>query len=196
MNLEKTIYNLKLRGFGVQYFETGAEAADYICGEIKNSTVGIGGSKTVEAIGLYDKLSETNSVAWHWREPGMETLKKAQVADYYISSANAISEDGQILNIDGTGNRISSTVFGHKKVFIVVGTNKLCGDFNSALERARNVAAVKNCTRFNGNTPCKLDNKCHDCRSADKICRALTVLWAPMNNMETEVVIIGEDLGF
>lgn len=196
MNLEKTIYNLKLRGFGVQYFETGAEAADYICGEIKNSTVGIGGSKTVEAIGLYDKLTETNSVAWHWREPGMETLKEAQVADYYISSANAISEDGQILNIDGTGNRISSTVFGHKKVFIVAGTNKLCGDFNSALERARNVAAVKNCTRFNGNTPCKLDNKCHDCRSADKICRALTVLWAPMNNMETEVVIIGEELGF
>ena len=196
MDLEKTIKNLKARGFGVSYFATGAEAADYICGEIKNSTVGIGGSMTAEELGLYDRLAENNGVAWHWRESGMETLRKELAADYFISSANAISEDGEILNIDGRGNRVAATLFGHKKVFIVAGLNKLCDDFSSALERARNIAAVKNCTRFEAKTPCKLDGKCHDCRSADRICRALTVLWGPMMDMETEVVLIGEELGF
>ena len=113
----------------------------------------------------------------------------------YLCSANAISEDGEIFNIDGTGNRIAATVFGHEKVFIVAGVNKIAPDFDAALKRARNVAAVKNCARFGKKTPCQLDGQCHDCRSADRICKALTVLWGPMNGMETEVVLIRGDYG-
>lgn len=196
MDVEKTIKNLKARGFGVAYFATGAEAAAYIANQVHNSTVGIGGSKTAEAIGLYDTLAADNEVFWHWCVPGTETIKKALAADYFISGANAISEDGEILNIDGNGNRVAGTLYGHKKVFIVSGTNKISPDFASALERARNIAAVKNCARFDVKNPCKLDGKCHDCRSPQRICRALTVLWGPMQNMETEVVLIGEELGF
>lgn len=196
MDLEKTMKNLEMRGFKVKYFETGKDAAAYVDGEIDGSTVGMGGSKTVEALGLFDMLSAHNDVAWHWRTPGMETLLKALTADCYICSANAITEDGQLLNIDGTGNRISATTFGHKKVFIVAGTNKICPDFDSALSRARNVAAVKNAGRFDIKTPCKIDGKCHDCRSPQRICNALTVLWGPMKGMETEVVLIGEELGY
>lgn len=196
MDVEKTIKNLKARGFGVAYFAAGAEAAAYIANQVHNSTVGIGGSKTAEAIGLYDTLAADNEVFWHWCVPGAETIKKALAADYFISGANAISEDGEILNIDGNGNRVAGTLYGHKKVFIVSGTNKISPDFASALDRARNIAAVKNCARFDVKNPCKLDGKCHDCRSPQRICRALTVLWGPMQNMETEVVLIGEELGF
>lgn len=196
MDTEKTIKNLKSRGFAVTYFDTGAQAAQHVAQQLHNTTVGIGGSKTVEALGLYDALSKDNDVAWHWIVPGKETLAKEMVAEYFISSANAISEDGEIINIDGKGNRVAATLYGHKKVFILAGTNKICPDFAAALDRARNVAAVKNAGRFDINTPCKLDGKCHDCRSPQRICRGLTVLWGPMMEMETEVVLIGEELGY
>ncbi len=195
MDLEKTIRSLKLRGFGVQHFATGEEAAAYLVEQIRDTEVGIGGSKTVDQLGLYDKLSGSNAVYWHWRVPGPETLAKANAAPVYISSANAISEDGELLSIDGKGNRLAGQVFGNKKLYIVAGVNKIRPDFASALERARNVAAVQNCRRFPSQTPCKLDDRCHDCRSADRICRALLVLWGPMMGMETEVILIDEELG-
>lgn len=197
MDLDKTLKNLALRGFGVKYFDKGAEAAEYVAAQIDDGcSVGIGGSKTVEAIGLYEMLIDKHDVAWHWRVPGRETLIKELLADYFICSANAITEDGQILNIDGNGNRIAATLFGHKKVFIIAGTNKICPDYDSALYRARNTAAVTNARRFDYATPCKLDNKCHDCRTPDRVCKALTVLWGPMFGMETEVIIVGEELGY
>ena len=195
MNLEKTIRSLELRGYSVKHFAKGEEAAAYLCEEVKDTSVGIGGCKTADQLGLYEKLSERNTVYWHWRVPGMETLQKANAAPVYISSANAISEDGEILNIDGRGNRLAGQVFGSKKLYVVAGINKLCPDFSSALERARNVAAVENCKRFAGKQPCQVDGKCHDCRSADRICRALLVLWAPMMDMEAEVILIDEELG-
>ena len=196
MDIETTIRALTGRGFAVQHFATAAEAADYLDGAIDGTTVGIGGSKTIDQLGLYDRLTGHNTVWWHWRTPGFATLDNALTAPVYLSSANAISEDGEILNIDGTGNRTASLMFGHKKVYIVAGTNKICPDFESALYRARNVAAVQNCRRFpDKNTPCKIDGKCHDCRSRDRICNALEVLWGPMNRMETEIVLIDGDYG-
>ena len=195
MNVEKAMKELKLRGFQASHFTDAAQAADYVCSQIHGRTVGIGGSRTVEALGLYDRLAEDNTVYWHWKEPGRATQEKALLAEVYICSANAVSETGEIVNIDGTGNRIAATVFGHQKVFIVAGTNKLAPDFESAVYRARNTAAVQNCARFGKKTPCQTDGKCHDCRSAERICNAMTVLWGPMNGMETEVVLIDGDYG-
>ena len=195
MNIEKAIRSLQLRGFSVRHFATGAEAVAYLAEQIHDTTVGIGGCKTADQLGLYEKLSERNTVHWHWRVPGPETLQKANAAPVYISSANAISEDGEILNIDGRGNRLAGQVFGNKKLYIVAGVNKLCPDFESALHRARNVAAVENCKRFTDKPPCQWDGKCHDCRSPERVCRALLVLWAPMMDMEAEVVLIDEELG-
>lgn len=195
MNIEKAIRNFELRGYTVKHFATGAEATDYMAAQIKGRTVGIGGSKTVEQLGLFDKLKDSNSVYWHWKVPGPETIEKANAADVYISSANAMTESGEILNIDGRGNRLAGQVYGSKQVYIVAGTNKLCPDFESALYRARNVAAVQNCKRFENNNPCKLDDKCHDCRMDSRICRALLVLWGPMMGMSTEIILIDEELG-
>lgn len=194
MNIEKTVRNLELRGFKVSRFSTGAEAAEYLAQALKGQTVGIGGSKTVDQIGLYDKLEE-GKVFWHWRVPGDATYASAAAADTYITGANAIDEDGEILNIDGRGNRLAGQLFGHKKVYVVASVAKICPDFDSALYRARNTAATENALRFPYDTPCKIDGKCHDCRSPQRICNALVVLWGPMMGMETEVVLIDETLG-
>lgn len=197
MNVETTIKNLKLRGFEVSFFENKEAAADYLTSQVKNTTVGIGGCLTADQMGLYDKLCEAgNDVAWHWRTPGWETLEKENAAEVFISSANAIAETGEILNIDGRGNRLAGLVFGKKRVYIIAGTNKLCPDFDSALSRARNTAAVKNVKRFPNETPCKIDGKCHDCRVPDRVCNALLVLWGPMMDMQkVEVILIDEELG-
>lgn len=198
MNIENTITKLKGRGFEVSLFENKEAASAYLAANIKNTTVGIGGSKTVDEMGLYDTLcAEGNEVFWHWKTPGMETLEKENSAKVFITSANAIAETGEIINIDGRGNRLAGQVFGKKSVYIISGTNKICDDFASAVERARNVAATKNAERFPGETPCKIDGKCHDCRAKNRICNAMLVLWGPMMDMEkVEVVLIDEPLGF
>ena len=196
MNLVKTMENLSLRGFKVSHFETGAQAAAYVAGQIHGCSVGMGGSMTLQALGLYERLGEDNTVYWHWKVPGAETLRAAALADVYLSSANAVSEDGEIFNIDGNGNRLAGTLYGQKKVYILAGSNKIEPDFDSALARARNVASVKNCARFGKKTPCQVDGKCHDCSSSERICHALAVLWGPMGGMETEVILIDEEFGF
>ena len=196
MNVEKAIKNFQLRGYTVQHFATGAEAAAYLNTQIDNTTVGIGGSMTAQELGLYEMLSAHNEVFWHWKEPGWDTLHKEITAKVFITSANAMTEGGEILNIDGRGNRLAGQIFGQKKVYIVAGTNKLCPDFESALFRARNTAAVTNCKRFPNKPPCQIDDKCHDCRSPERICRALVVQWMPMMDMESEIVLIDEDLGY
>lgn len=197
MDIEKTIKNLKARHFSVQHFASGEEACKYLLGEIKDTSVGIGGSKTVDQLGLYDKLvANGNEVFWHWREPGLETLDKENAAKVFISSANAIAETGEIINIDGRGNRLAGQVYGRKTVYIVAGTNKICPDFESAVFRAHNTAAVQNCKRFPAKTPCKIDDKCHDCRSPERVCNAMLVLWGPMMDMDkVEIVLIDEELG-
>ena len=197
MDVEKTIRNLELRGYSGKRCATGEEAAAYLDAQIDGTTVGIGGCMTAKELGLYEKLSVHNEVFWHWIAPGPETIAKANAAAVYISSANAMTEGGEILNIDGNGNRLAGQVYGKKRLFIVAGTNKICPDFESALFRARNVAATRNALRFEAKkTPCKLDGKCHDCRSADRICNALLVLWAPMGGMTSEIILIDEELGY
>ena len=197
MDIEKTIKNLKARHFSVQHFASGEEACKYLLGEIKDTSVGIGGSKTVDQLGLYDKLvANGNEVFWHWREPGLETLDKENAAKVFISSANAIAETGEIINIDGRGNRLAGQVYGRKTVYIVAGTNKICPDFESAVFRARNTAAVQNMQRFDGDQPCHKAGRCLDCRSKSRGCNALLVLWGQMMDMaKVEVVLIDEPLG-
>lgn len=196
MNTEKTIRSLEGRGYKVSHFATGAEAAEYLRSQISGTSVGIGGSMTVQQLGLYERLCERNEVFWHWKTPGAETLEKASHAAVYLTSVNAMTEGGELLNIDGRGNRLAAQVYGNKKVYFLVGANKVCPDFESALYRARNTAAVTNCKRFAGKQPCQTDGRCHDCRAADRVCRALLVLWAPMMGMECEVVLIDEEFGY
>lgn len=195
MNLEKTIKNLEKRRFAVKYFDTAAQAADYLESQIQDTCVGLGGCRTADQMGLYQRLSRRNRVYWHWKSSEPDVREKANAAKVYISSVNAMTEDGELLNIDGRGNRLAACVWGDKRLYYVVGVNKICPDFASALDRARNVASVANCKRFDFNNPCKIDDRCHDCHTPTRICNALMVHWAPMTGMYTEVVLIGEELG-
>ena len=198
VNIDETMNNLKSRGFDTSFFETGKEAVDYLSSQLNGETIGFGGSVTLEALGLYEKLSENNEVIWHWKDKAEKAKNSSSVAEVYITSANGIAQTGEIINIDGSGNRVTSTLFGKKKVYIIVGTNKLAEDYDKALWRARNIAAPLNARRLNRSTPCaKGELKCHDCKSPERICRGLVVLWNKMNGIGTaEIVIINEELGY
>ncbi|MBQ0060005.1 MAG: LUD domain-containing protein [Lachnospiraceae bacterium] len=199
MNIEKTIRSLTSRGFTVKHFATGAEAAAYLAEEIRDTEVGFGGCQTAADMNLYDILSENNKCYWHWKsDNAVDAISKANEAPVYITSANAIAETGEIINIDGRGNRLAAQVYGiGKKVYIIAGTNKIAPDFTSAVERARQVAAVRRGKDFPFNTPCKIDDKCHDCRAKERFCNAMLVLMGPMFDMAgMEVVLIDEAMGY
>lgn len=193
MDLNKLEKSLVSRGYKVSIFEDMQQASNYLCENIKNTTVGIGGSMTLSEMNLYELLEKNNQVYWHWQK---DELQKAIDTKVYLSSVNGISEDGEIINIDGNCNRIASTLYGHEKVYFVLGTNKIAPDYDSALWRARNIAAVKNAIRLKKNTPCVQTGKCMDCRSPERICRGLSVLWDKPNGSEYEVVIINKELGY
>lgn len=192
--------NLIKRGYKVSAFDTKEAAADYIAGQLHGQKIGFGGSLTLEEMGLYDKLSADNNVVWHWRVPDGKTAKEvrddARDAEVYISSVNGMSRQGEIINIDGTGNRVAETLYGHKKVIFVVGRNKVAGDYDIALFRARNQAAPMNAKRLGKKTPCAVKgDKCYDCDSPDRICRGLVVLWEAPSGCEYQVVLVDEKLG-
>ena len=187
--------SLEERGYTVKAFSDGKAAAAYLDRVIDGTVVGIGGSVTVRELGLYERLAKHNTVRWHWID-GMDTLSAASDSRVYLASANALAETGEIVNIDVFGNRIANLLYGHEKVYLVIGRNKLTPTCEEAVWRARNVAAPQNAARKASKTPCALDGRCHDCRSPERICRAMTVQWGPMLGMETEIILIDEDLGY
>ena len=195
MAFESVKKNLEARGFSVRTFATAAEAAAYLNEVIDGKTVGFGGSVTLQDMGLYELLGSHNEVHWHWVN-GPEERKTAMGTQVYLSSANGLAETGEIINIDGSGNRVASTLYGHEKVYLVIGRNKLAPTYDEALWRARNIASPKNAQRLGKKTPCAVKgDRCYDCKSPDRICRGLVVLWGAMMGMETEVILVDEDLG-
>lgn len=193
--------NLESNGYIVNCFNTAKEAADYMDSQIDGKTVGFGGSVTLDQMGLYEKLAPHNSVFWHQRleqgKTGNEIRAQANSAEIYISSVNGLAETGEIINIDGNCNRVASIFYGHEKVFLVAGINKLAKDYDGALWRARNVAAPLNAKRLKMKTPCAVKaDRCYDCKSPDRICRGLSVLWSKPMTGEFEVILINEELGY
>ena len=181
------------RGFGFTYFPTAADALPYLTDTCAGRSVTLGGSMTLQEMGFPDAFSNSTAVHWHWVRKG----EYFQKPDIYLSSANALSENGEVVNIDGTGNRVSATLFGPKRCIFVCGINKLCPDLESAVERARHVAAPLNAKRLGAQTPCAVDGKCHDCKGPARICRAMTIHMGPPLGMERcEIVLIGEPLGY
>ncbi len=194
-NITKTLENLTRRGFQAHYFATSAEANAYLVEALKGQTVGMGGTMTAKEMGLNEALTRAGiQVISHWA--GF-TAQEAAQAQAYISSVNGAAETGELINIDGTGNRVASTIFGHQCLYLVFGTNKLEPDFEKALWRARNIAGPKNAQRLGKKTPCaEKGDRCYDCNSPERICRALSVLWGPPKGFEkVEVIIVGENLG-
>ena len=199
--MDKLKQNLESKGYVVNIFNDKLDAAAYIDSQINGKTVGLGGSVTIHQLGLFDKLSSHNTVYWHDQKPEdvtiMETRKAASRAEVYISSVNAISEAGDIVNIDNTGNRVAATTFGPDKIYLLVGANKIAKDLENAIYRARNVASPLNAKRLNRKTPCAVNgDKCYNCNSPERICRNLSVFWNKPTGAEYEVILINESLGY
>ena len=186
---------LKERGYDVTICETKEEAAAYLNGAIDGVSVAFGGSRTLDQMGLYEQLKEHNHTVWHWKD-GVAVLPEAMQTDVYISSVNAMAETGEIVNIDGNGNRVAGTLFGHKKLYLVVGANKMTETLEKAVWRARNVAGPIRAQQQGRKTPCAAKaDRCYDCKSPDRICRGMVILMGPTMSMSTEVILVNEDLG-
>lgn len=198
---EKTVEQFNSKGFKAFYFETPEEAVSFVSQEVSDKTVGIGGSMTVREIGLYEALKENNTVYWHWEDKTDGVRQKASSAQVYVSSANGVSSDGCIVNIDGGGNRVSATLFGHEKLFYIFGENKIVPSLDDAVYRAKNIAAPLNARRFGFDLPCVKNEpmKCYDCdcNSPKRICRGIAIAERPMSGIgETYVIIIKGSFGY
>ena len=194
------INNLKELGYDTHYFENRDDAIAYLNSTIDGTSVGIGGSVTVKELNLFDILKTHNEVYWHMlesdRTKSREIINKAKDAKVYISSVNAISANGEIVNIDGTSNRIASISYGHEDVYFIIGKNKIAENLHEAINRAQNVAAPLNAIRLNRKTPCVKDKKCHNCKSPDRICRNMQILSTSPTGMKYHVILIDEILGY
>ena len=189
--------NFEKHGFSTQLFRTKEEARDYLVEILDNQTIGFGGSVTLLEMGLYEALQQNNAVVWHNKVPSRDVRRMAGCANIYITSANAVTEAGQIVNIDGTGNRVAMTSFGPQTCYYVVGRNKITPNLDEAVFRCRNVAAPQNARRINAKTPCAINgDKCYDCNSPGRICRITTVIDRAPMGMNCEIIFVDEALGF
>lgn len=199
--ISKLAKNLKEKGYLVECFETKEAAVEYLNEQLDNKTIGIGGSQTVGQMQLFPALAAHNTVYWHDKKPEeltvMETRQAAFRAPVYISSVNAISMEGDIINIDATGNRVAAISFGPNDVYFVVGKNKITEDYESAMYRARNVAAPLNAKRLNRKTPCAAKaERCYDCKSPERICRNFSIFRECPVGAKYHVILINESLGY
>ena len=199
---QKMINNLKRRNFEAFYCPTAAEAVEKVSSLIPDgSSVTWGGSMTIRDMGLTAALHKRDldildrDLAAD-RDEAQRIYREAFNVDYYLSSVNAISEDGVIVNIDGNGNRVAAITFGPKKVILVVGLNKVTQDVESALARARSTASPINAARFDIKTPCRADGTCHNCNSPESICNYIHFMRNSHPAGRHTVVLVGEDLGY
>ncbi len=196
------IANLKKRHMEGYYAETAGEAKNIALSLIKEgSSVAWGGSMTCTDIGLIDAVKNGNyqvidrAEAGKSREKYKEIYGKLCTCDYFLTGANAITLDGELVNIDGTGNRVSFICFGPENVIVVAGMNKVVKGLDNALARARNVAAPINTARLERKTPCTVTGKCEDCLSPDCICDQILITRLSKNG-RIKVILVGEELGF
>ena len=196
---EKTIKGLQSRNMS-GYYAKDKETALKIALEIipKGASVTMGGCMSAQEIGLVDAI---RSGDYNFIDRGAYTDKRAAMldaydADVFISSANAMTDDGIMINIDGNANRVSAIAQGPKKVLFIVGMNKICPDLDSAMKRARNVAAPMNAARFGLTTPCSKTGKCFDCKNPDTICCQFLITRYSRHKDRIHLILVNDTLGF
>ena len=195
------VKNLKNRHFDAYYCETKEEALEMALSLIpQGDTVGWGGTVTCQQIGLLDAVRNGNfraidRDACATMEEREEAMRKALLADTFLTSANAISLDGQMVNIDGNGNRVAAIVYGPKQVIVVAGMNKVEDNLDAAINRARTVAAPMNQQRFGLPNPCGTTGSCGDCKTETCICNHILITRHCRPVGKIKFILVGEDLG-
>ncbi|SEK99426.1 MULTISPECIES: lactate utilization protein [unclassified Butyrivibrio] len=196
---QKVIKGLESRNMSGYYAATREEAVKKALEIIEEgSTVTMGGAMSAHEIGLVDAVKNGN---YNFIDRDAATDKRAAMlaaydADVFLSSANAMTEDGIIVNIDGNSNRVSAIAQGPKKVLFIVGMNKICDDLDGAMKRARNVAAPINAQRFGLSTPCAKTGACMDCKSPDTICCQFLITRFSRHEGRIHVILVNDILGF
>ena len=188
MKYKKTVEALRRRGFEAMEVATKEEAAAVVMKEAESAaSVGWGGSESVKALGVREALAAA----------GKEIRDHQTEMDLFLLSANAMTEDGVIVNIDGRGNRVAASIYGPKRVVYVVGRNKIvAGGVLEAIARAKRMASPPNCVRLGKKTPCAEKGLCADCDSPDRICRVTAIFDRCPSRTSTLVVVVDEDLGY
>ena len=191
---------LSSRRFLPEVFDTAAEAKAAALRIIGSKSVGIGGSATVRDMGLAEALQANgNQIYWHWlaaKEAKQAARDKALGADVYMCSSNALTTDGRLVNIDGTGNRAAGLIYGPHEVVVIVSQNKIVTGLDEAMDRIKRDACPTNARRLGLDTPCARTGQCHDCRTAARMCNVTFILEAPTRPVKAfHVLIVKEDLG-
>jgi len=196
------IKNLQSRHFEAHYCPTKAQALEMALALIhEGATVGWGGATSAIQIGLIDAVKAGPYTAFD-RDRAKTPEERSAImnqcfgADVFLTGANALSMDGQMVNVDGMGNRTAAIIYGPKTVLVIAGMNKICADVESAVRRARTVAAPTNQQRFLGKTPCTVTGCCGDCRSEDCICNQILITRHCRPAGRIKIILVGEELGF
>lgn len=196
---QKVIKGLESRNMTGYYAATKEEALKKALELIpEGSSITMGGAMSAHEIGLVEALKKGN---YNFIDRDAATDKRAAMlqaydADFFLASANAMTDDGVIVNIDGNSNRVSAIAYGPKKVLFIVGMNKVCGDIDHAMKRARNVAAPTNAQRFGLSTPCSKAGTCFDCKSPDTICCQFLITRFSRHEGRIHVILVNDNLGF
>ena len=198
---ELLVKNLKSRHFDAYYCETREQALEKALELIpKGATVGWGGALSAKQIGLIDAMNagEYNAIDRDKTtspEERVKAMKRCLLADVFITGANALSLDGQMVNIDGVGNRVAAIVYGPESVIVIVGMNKVMDTLDAAVVRARTIAAPMNKQRFASQTPCEVTGTCGDCKSEGCICNQILITRNSKPAGRIKMILVGEDLG-
>lgn len=201
--VDKTIENLKAKNYDVYYVKTREDAKKKILELIEQgSSIGLGGSATLNEIGIIPELRCDKYQLFDRYKPGlisdelMDVFRKSLTADYFLTGTNAITIQGELVNMDNTSNRVSAMMFGPKKVIIVAGYNKITMSVDEAINRVRKYAAPINAKRLNRKTPCAVTGQCTDCSSPERICTNLVVTYKQNVPGRGIVILVAEELGF
>jgi len=200
---EKVIKALVNNGFSATYCRNAEEAASEILDQIpQGATVGMGGSWTVKELGLLEELTARGHEILNHGKAGLSKEEKNEIrrrqltCDVFLSGTNAVTMKGELVNVDGTGNRVAAMIYGPQKIIIVVGMNKIVADLPAALERIQKIAAPINNKRLGLPNPCVQTGECMDCQGPTRICNVTTILHKKPLLSDIHVFLVGENLGF
>jgi L-lactate utilization protein LutB len=185
---QKLVESLKKRGFEAEYAATRGDAVSLVLAEAVNArSVGWGGSETVKELGLREAMVDA----------GKDIRDHQLEMDLFLLSANAVTLDGRIVNIDGRGNRVAASIAGPKRVVYLIGRNKIVdGGIDAAIDRVKRFACAPNCRRLGKRTPCAETGVCADCDSPDRICKVMAVFDRKPTGISAKVIVVDSDLGY
>jgi len=200
---EKVVKELANNGFSAAYYKTVKEACEAVLQEVpEGASVGVGGSWTIAQLGVLDELEKKGHTVLNHGKPGLSKEEKYKIrrqqltCDVFLSGTNAVTMEGELVNVDGAGNRVASMIFGPSKVIIVVGLNKIVTNISAAMERIETIAAPINNKRLGMPNPCTETGECMDCQGPTRICNVTTIMHKQPSLSDIHVFVVGENMGF